>query len=159
MKLTGTVSTVVLAMLSVAPFNASLAADDACTRFKWDVAREVALHRSAPTELTAAVSADRAPAIRVDTLYQLQLQPQESLQFVLAPTRKQLAGGASGGLLTLRVAQAGAYRVAIDSGFWIDVLRDGAPLATLDFNGSADCPSPRKIVVYDFPPIPTSSCS
>lgn len=151
MTLRNAVRCATFALLSAAPFAGAFAADDACARFKWDVSREVALYRSSPTRLDVAAAADAAPTIRTDTLYELRLQPQESLKFAVPPTKKQLADGANGGFLKLRVAEAGAYRVAIDSGFWLDVVSAGAPLATVDFNGSSECAGPRKIVVYDFP--------
>ena len=73
------------------------------------------------------------------------------MQFKAPPSKKMLSDGAYAGVLRLKVAAAGAYRVAIDAGFWLDVVHDGKPLASVDFNGSANCDGPHKIVVYELP--------
>lgn len=127
------------------------AADDACTRFKWDVTREVALFAGTPKPLVAGHGVDDAGALQPEVLYAVTLQPQEGVKFRVAPSKKMLDDGAHGGLLKLRVTEAGTYRVAIDSGFWLDVLAGDKPLPSLDFNGSAECAGPRKIVVYELP--------
>ncbi len=62
-----------------------------------------------------------------------------------------LAEGAFGGLMKLKVERAGAYRVSIDSGFWLDIVSAGKSLPALDFNGVRQCVGPHKIVVYDLP--------
>lgn len=129
----------------------ALAAGDPCAAFKWDASREVAIHRTTAEALSAGRTASDAPTIQAERLYALALQPQESVTFVATPSKKQLADGASAGLLKLRVSEAGRYRIALDSGFWLDVVRDGKSLDSLDFNGSAECASPRKIVVYELP--------
>jgi hypothetical protein len=120
--------------------------------FKWDVTREVQLYATAPQSQVAGLSAGDAPAIEAGHLYALELKPQETVRYAVAPGKKMLADGAFGGVLRLQVPAAGQYRVAIDSGFWLDLLADGKPLATVDFNGSTDCAGgPRKIVVFDIP--------
>lgn len=121
-----------------------------CT-FKWDVSNEVALFRTSPHVLAAGAAADSAPPIEAGRLYSLDLHPQEHVRFAAAPSKRMLDDGAHAGILKLHVPQAGRYRVAIDSGFWLDVIQAGKPLASVDFNGSQDCPGPRKIVVYDLP--------
>ena len=87
----------------------------------------------------------------VGELYQLALQPQESVAFKAPPSKKMLSDGAYAGVLHLNVPVAGAYRVAIDSGYWLDVVLDGKPLVSVDFNGSQSCEGPHKIVVYELP--------
>ncbi len=53
--------------------------------------------------------------------------------------------------MKLKVAAAGAYRIAIDAGFWLDVVNDGKSLPAQDFNGQRQCVGPHKIVVYELP--------
>ncbi|HTQ36166.1 MAG TPA: hypothetical protein VMH77_03950 [Steroidobacteraceae bacterium] len=124
---------------------------DACGEYKWDVSNEVRLFATAPTPLDAAATVQAAPSIATGTLYALTLQPQEAIRYAAPPGKKQLADGAYGGLLRLKVARAGAYRVAIDAAFWLDVVSDGRSLPALDFNGQRQCAGPHKIVVYDLP--------
>ncbi len=126
-------------------------AADGCSAFKWDVTREVQLYRTTPTAVNAGSEAAAAPSIVAGRLYALALQPQEKVRYLLPPGKKMLADGAFGGVLKLRVDRAGPYRLAIDSGYWLDVVHEGKQLATLDFNGSSSCDGPRKIVVYELP--------
>lgn len=126
-------------------------AADGCSAFKWDVSPEVQLYRSSPATVNAGTEAAGAPAISAGKLYVLALQAQEKVRYPTQPSKKMLADGSFGGLLKLKVDRAGHYRIAIDSGYWLDVVHDGRQLATVDFNGSATCDGPRKIVVYDLP--------
>lgn len=130
--------------------STALAADP-CSRYKWDVSREVKLYTTAPTLLAAGRDLEQAPAITVNTYYALTLLPQAQVRYVVPPSKRMLADGAFGGLLRFRVPQAGAYRVAIDAGFWLDVVDGTQSLATLDFNGVRECVGPRKIVVFEMP--------
>lgn len=126
-------------------------AADPCGEYKWDVSNEVRLFAGSPTALTAGTALEKAPAIITGTLYALTLQPQETVRYPVAPSKKMLPDGSFGGLMKLRVASAGAYRVAIDAGFWVDVVSEGKSLQALDFNGQRQCVGPHKIVVYELP--------
>ncbi len=138
------------ALIAIACSTPVLAAD-ACSNFKWEVSREVRLFAAPGTVLAAGTTGGEAPAITPGQLYALTLQPQEKVKFAVPPTKRMLADGAFGGMLKLKVGAAGAYRIAIDAGFWLDVVHEGKPLASVDFNGSAECTGPRKIVVYELP--------
>lgn len=126
-------------------------AADPCQSFKWDVGREVKLFAGPGTSLAAGRSADDAPVISTGRLYVLGLQPQATLQFPVPPSKKMLTDGAFGGVLRFEVPAAGSWRVAIDSGFWLDIVQDAKALPAADFHGSADCPGPRKVVLYELP--------
>jgi len=140
-----------LAILSAAALSTTAFAADACSSFKWNVAHEVHLFTTPPTATTAGTEAGKAPTITTDRLYALTLLPQESVRYAASPSKPMLADGAYGGLLKFRVDKAGPHRVAIDDGFWLDMVHEGKPLQSVDFNGSRECAGPRKIVVYDLP--------
>lgn len=141
----------VVLLTAAAALSSGAWAADACSSFKWNVAREVQLFATAPTTVSASTDGAKAPQIRTSTLYALELQPQNEVRYVAPPSKPMLGDGAFGGLVKFKVAAAGQYRVAIDSGFWLDVVHDGKPLQSVDFNGSRDCAGPRKIVVYELP--------
>lgn len=126
------------------------AAAPACS-FKWDASAEVELYRSTATPLPVGSDATTAPPIQAGRLYALELKPQGEVHYSVAPSKKMLADGAYGGVLRLKVPAAGQYRIAIDSGYWLDVIHAGKPVDTVDFNGSPTCDGPRKIVVFDLP--------
>jgi hypothetical protein len=139
------------AVATLALLAGSAQAADACSTYKWDVTREVQLYHTSPTAVAAGTELTAAPSISAGKLYALTLQPQEKVRYPTSPSKKMLADGAFGGMLALKVDRAGQYRVAIDSGYWLDIVHEGKQLATVDFNGSAGCDGPRKIVVYELP--------
>lgn len=67
------------------------------------------------------------------------------------PLRPEKPGGSVsyGGLVGLNIAQAGTYRVALGSGAWIDVVRDGKAATSAKHGHGPDCSGIRKMV--DFP--------
>lgn len=145
-------NTLRIALLLASGAAATLAsAADACSNYKWDVTREVQLFATPPVAVTVGTDTGNAPLIEAGKHYALALHPQETVRYVVAPSKPMLGDGAFGGVLKLKVPAAGAHRVAIDAGFWLDVVSDGKPLATVDFNGSRECNGPRKIVVFDLP--------
>jgi hypothetical protein len=139
------------ASMAMAAGPVAWAAGSGCAAYKWDVTPEVKLYGTTPAILGAGGNPESAAEIQAGRLYALQLQPQQNVHYAVAPSKKMLPDGAFGGILRLKVPNAGQYRIAIDSGFWLDVIHDGKPLATVDFNGSSTCDGPHKIVVFDFP--------
>jgi hypothetical protein len=122
-------------------------ADDACIDFKWDVSKERALFAGTATALTSARESTSAPAIVPNRLYKLRLAPQDQVTFAVNP--KAPAAGAFGGLARLKLAAAGAYRIAIDLPVWIDVVSSGGLVSAKDFEGQRNCSAPHKIVEFD----------
>ncbi|WEK47710.1 MAG: homogentisate 1,2-dioxygenase [Candidatus Andeanibacterium colombiense] len=72
------------------------------------------------------------------------------------PLRPEKPGGSVsyGGLFGFTVAEAGTYRVALGSGAWIDVLKDGRAIGSSAHGHGPDCSGVRKMV--DFPLEPGS---
>ena len=107
--------------LGAAAAAAASAAPGACTS-AWNVQHEVALFASRAQPLKAGADQAAAPSIHADQLYDLRLTPQPQVHFAMAPGKVMLSDGAYAGLVKLRLAQPGSYRVAIDVPFWIDVV-------------------------------------
>jgi hypothetical protein len=124
-------------------------ADDGCIDFKWDVSKERALFAGAPTALKSAKESASAPAIVPNRLYQLHLMPEDQVTFAVNPGKRAPAAGAFAGLATLKIAAAGAYRIAIDLPVWIDVVSSGSLLSAKDFEGQRNCSAPHKIVEFE----------
>lgn len=57
-----------------------------------------------------------------------------------------------GGMIAIDVAEAGTYRVALGSGAWIDLIKDGAAVASTAHGHGPACTGVRKAV--DFPLTP-----
>jgi hypothetical protein len=125
---------------------------DPCTRFTWDVTRELAVMRQAPEATAAGVKAGTAvPRLVPDKLYELKLSDQSAVSFAVKPAKPTLPDGAQGGVAQFRVSKAGKYRISITSGHWIDVVDGTQVIRSLDFQGARGCERPRKIVEYDLP--------
>lgn len=67
------------------------------------------------------------------------------------PLRPEKPGGSVsyGGLIGIEVATAGTYRVALGSGAWIDLVRDGKAVVSIAHGHGPACSGIRKMV--DFP--------
>jgi hypothetical protein len=145
-----------LSLLAIGMFvggtTAAMAADEACAEFKWNVTEERAVFSHRPHSTIAGRDAASAPSMNPQTLYELSLLPQDSVRFAVPPgKKKQLPAGAFAGLVHFRVATAGAYRVSLDQGFWVDIVSGQKLLESSDFTGAHDCSAPRKIVQYNLP--------
>ena len=73
---------------------------------------------------------------------------------VAYPVQPEKPGGsvAHGGLLAFSIDQPGAYRVALSSGAWIDVIKDGqSQISTAHGHGPA-CSTIRKMVDFTLQP-------
>lgn len=97
----------------------------------------------------AAAGEENAPAaIEVGLSARMGLAPITEVDYEVAPERP--APPASfGGIVSFEVAQAGTYRVGLDGPAWIDIVRDGALVASIAHGRGPECSGIRKIV--DFP--------
>ena len=127
------------------------AAEDPCTGFKWNVTEERAVFSQKAQPSAAGHDLASAPSIKPKTLYDLSLSAQDSVKFAVPPGKKMLADGAFGGLVHFRVPRAGAYRISLDHGFWVDIVSHQQIIESTDFTGAHDCSAPRKIVQYNLP--------
>jgi len=81
----------------------------------------------------------------------LRLQPVEKVAFAPAPGRAPKPGS-FGGVYQFNVATAGAYRIALEAGAWIDVVRDGKSLESVAHTEGPACSGIRKIVDFTLAP-------
>ena len=73
------------------------------------------------------------------------------VSYVLQPEKP---GGSvsNGGLFSFNAETAGAYRVALSTAAWIDLVEDGASLKPTTFGHGPDCSTIRKIVDFQLKP-------
>jgi hypothetical protein len=81
----------------------------------------------------------------------LTLQPIDSVTFPMSLERKP-AAGTFGGVYHVTVATAGTYRVVLQNGAWIDLVRDGKSLTSVGHMEGAPCSGIRKIVDFALQP-------
>ncbi len=137
-------------LLAGAVFGPVVRAAETCGGFRWDAAAEMALFQGQPVALTAGRSAAVAPLIEAGRLYEAGLASEDAIEFAAPPARLKQADGTYAGILRLRVATAGRYRVSLGAHAWIDMAVAGQPLASVGFQGNTGC-MPDKIVLFDLP--------
>ena len=76
------------------------------------------------------------------------LQPAAALKLPVVPKR----AGSHGGLFAFEAASPGRYRVALGAGAWVEVVANGAALASVAHGHGPACSAVRKIVDYDLKP-------
>ena len=124
----------------------------ACSQFAWPVEREEALFapgglKQAASGATLEFSADRGAGAA------LELQPNDAVPFVIAPSRPPKIENSFGGLVVIsNIPKAQAYQVTLSGEGWIDVIQDGKALASTGHTGRRDCPSVHKSVRFDLQP-------
>jgi hypothetical protein len=123
-------------------------AEEPCVDFKWDVAQERALFSGPATPLPAGADAKSAPTVQLNHLYEVKLLPRDKVVFAATPGKKR-SGAGNAGMLTFKLPDSGAYRVALDMPVWIDVAANGALVQPKDFQGQHSCAAPHKIVEFD----------
>jgi hypothetical protein len=139
------------ALLLLLPAVAAAADDDPCAAFSWDVHHERALFATPAKALLGGHSSADAPAVSVDHLYALTLTKQSQVSFAVKPGRSSAGDSDYAAIIKLTVPEAGTWRISLDSKVWVDVLADGAAIASADFQGRAGCNAPHKIVEFVLP--------
>ncbi|HEX7858229.1 MAG TPA: homogentisate 1,2-dioxygenase [Sphingobium sp.] len=73
------------------------------------------------------------------------------VRYILRPEKP--GGSVSyGGMFGFTISEAGTYRVALGSGAWIDLVKDGKAVESSNHGHGPDCTGVRKMV--DFPLVP-----
>jgi hypothetical protein len=140
-----------LVLLMIAFAAPVLAQEDPCAGFSWNVAHERELFATSANPANASGTQATAPWINPDRLYELQLNPLAQVTFATPPGKSRGGNGPYAGLVRVRVAHAGNYRIALDQPAWIDVVADGQAVASSDYQGRPGCRAPHKVVLFALP--------
>jgi hypothetical protein len=132
--------------------TASAHTDGGCDSFTWDLSREMAAMRASPTAAfvitgLGQVTGSLEPGRRYDAL----LVPQDEMKFPVPPARSRAGPDAKAGIFLFRSGKAGRYRITLTSPHWIDVLRQGKAIDSVDHQGRSACEWVRKVVEFEFP--------
>ena len=76
------------------------------------------------------------------------LHPVAQISYV-APPGKPVAAGSSGGMFAVQIETAATYRVVLSAAAWLDVVKDGQPVASTAHSPGPPCSTAHKMV--DFP--------
>ncbi|WCT78853.1 hypothetical protein [Novosphingobium humi] len=104
-----------------------------------------------PTTMNAGADQATAPLLPLGAAARLRLVSTPRIQY---PIRPEKPGGSVsyGGILILDITAKGAYRIALSSAAWLDVIgKDGALRSTAHGHGP-DCTGIRKVVTFALEP-------
>lgn len=101
------------------------------------------------TTLHAAAGRASIPEaeLKIGQAYTVALQPMAQIEF-LSPPEKTGTSEASGGLFEINVTESGTYSVALGASAWVDVVVDGAGIASTGHGHGPECSTIRKIVHF-----------
>ncbi len=129
--------------------TAAQAADigDPCKTFAWPLTNEqTLLAGAAQTPVATGGRIDRAAPVA----FRLTLSPDAAVAFALPPQKPPMSGGLGGVVGLPAPAADGDYFVTLSSEGWIDVLQNGAAIASTAHSGAKNCPGMRKSVEFHF---------
>ena len=92
-----------------------------------------------------------SPSVTVGKPAMVALADAAQVRFVV-PLGKPVSAGDKGGIVSLHVAEAGTYRIALQRKAWIDVVRDGKALASVAHTHGAPCSGIAKMVDFALAP-------
>ncbi len=104
-----------------------------------------------PMKAATAVEGSDAALFTPGKAADLALAPTPDVKYAIRPDHP---GGSvsNGGLAAIRIDKAGTYRVAIDSGAWLDVIADGKSLESVGHGRGPACTGIRKMVDFRLVP-------
>jgi len=101
---------------------------------------------------SATASPELEPArLMLDQAATVTLHPVGEVRFARTPD-KRLDVSSFGGMLAVDVREAGTYQVSLSAGAWIDMLKDGAPVASTAHDHGAQCSASAKMVSFALQP-------
>lgn len=89
-----------------------------------------------------------APALSPGTTAELSLHPSDHIELI-APPQRTSAGSSNAGYAAVEITKPGIYRVALSDRAWIEVLKDGKPIASTAHGHGPRCSGMRKIVDFE----------
>ncbi|MEK7453874.1 MAG: hypothetical protein AABZ76_03045 [Pseudomonadota bacterium] len=107
----------------------------------------------APQPMKAAADAKGAGKVKLKAgqAAALTLLPTPRISYPLRPAKP--GGSVSfGGIVHFTVDQSGTWRVALSSGAWVDVVKDGTAATSTAHGHGPDCTGIRKMVDYSLEP-------
>ena len=114
----------------------------ACEQFEWSIKREFELLRDPYLEMVfSGAMLGSIP----DKGLVMELQPHDTVDYVLAPEGARKPDDSFAGLLFIKdVPQAGTYQVTLSGDAWIDLIQDGKALALVAETINPNCSDARK---------------
>ena len=137
------------ASAQMAPAAPALAA---CAAMDAELPAELAGWTAKTPLVASKIAADLPKAsLTPGTAFLATLPSTPDVTYVVQPEKP--GGSVShGGLFDLTIASPGTYVIALGTGAWIDVLKDGAPQMSTTHGRGPACTTLRKMVTFDLQP-------
>ena len=129
--------------------GSAAAAEDACTSFKWPIAREQKAF--AAPGLPGLPGGGPLPA---GGAVRLTLAPQASVSYTVQPAKTPKHSPAYGAQLSLEAPPSTSLQVTLSGDAWVDVVQNGKALRSTAFSGMTGCAGIRKSVRFSLAPGP-----
>lgn len=102
------------------------AAERACTGFRWDVSRELAVMREPAQALGVTTNVQEAGyPLAIGEHYLVTLAPEQRVAFIVRPSHATREPESHAGILYLDVRESGRYRFALDTRHRLDLVVPG----------------------------------
>lgn len=122
-----------------------------CANYLTDVSRDLALWALPVEALAAGVAPMTATTAPLERRLRLALRPHSEVRFAAAPEQMRGAPDKFSGLVAIRTAEAGAYRLSASNGLWLDVVGPAGRIPSRTFEMQTKCDQIFKTVTYDLP--------
>ena len=119
--------------------------DASCSRYTWDVAKEKALFRMAPTVVTASSEMSNAPLVNLGHLYDVQLQQKPELGRLPGDTPR---APSYAGIVSIQIPASGIYWVSMDKNAWVNMTSGITAEVPTAYQAAPDCKDPYKVVQF-----------
>ena len=139
----------VLLALALASATTPAVADDACSTFKWPIAREKAAFAAPGLPMVSS-----GGPMSTGGAARLTLLPQGSVVYAVKPAKAPRQSPAFGAEVTLAAPPATVLQVTLSDDAWVDVVQNGRTLRSTGFSGKTGCPGIRKSVRFTLVPGP-----
>lgn len=100
--------------------------------------------------ITAVRAVSGVPVVRPGGPVMIRLIDAAKVRFAV-PLGKPVADGDKGGLVILKIRQAGTYRIALQHKAWLDVMRGGKAIESIAHAHGAPCSGIAKQVDFALP--------
>lgn len=139
--------------------HARAAVAGGCDAYTWNVQQELAVMGKPSEAIRANENVKQAAMpLQLDQHYLLTLQPQNTVGFVVPPTRASRDASPWGGIAYFHVRESGRYRIGLNTGHWIDLIDAGnSPIdpaaarviPSVAHEGQSGCARLHKLVAFE----------
>jgi hypothetical protein len=139
-------------LLVAAPASAQMAKPQCATVSNANLPGDLAAWADTAQPLAAAATPGAAPALSPGVHTALTLHPKASLTFAQTPAQERKPENAHGGLVRVKLTDAGVWRLSASKPVWVDMLSGPTAMETSAFGALAPCTPIHKVLEFPLQP-------